>query len=78
MMNHIAKAFNPGTYTAAYARVIANTNKEIRAGSIKPLFKLMATVGTLGYTMEWYAKERHHVAHKRAILEAAEKAGGHH
>lgn len=73
-----AKAFNPGTYTTAYANMTANLHKDLRKGSIKPMFKAMLITGLVGYWMEWYAKERHHVAHKREIVEKAMAAEGHH
>lgn len=69
---------NPGTYTTAYTNMLSNLHKDMRKGSIQPMFKAMLIVGVVGYGMEWYVKERHHVAHKRDLIEKAMAAEGHH
>ncbi len=55
-MNGLSKMANPATYTNAFATFQANLHTSLRAGSIKPLFYTVGIIGTVGYSMEWYAK----------------------
>lgn len=56
VMGKVGKMANPATYTTAWTAFTANLHADVRKGSIKPLFKLMLTVGTVGYGMEYYGK----------------------
>ena len=77
VMSSLAKFANPAYYRGVYADIIANTHKDIRAGSGKPLFKAMAIVGITGYCMEYDLVGRYHVMDKQAIVKKAMEGHGH-
>lgn len=53
----LLKFINPKTYIcfakAQLEKTIANTSRDLRAGSINPIFKGMLLVGGIGYVMEY-------------------------
>ena len=47
------KLVQPSFYRGKYAELVASVHKDIRKGSIRPLFQAIAIIGVTGYTMEY-------------------------
>ena len=64
------KLVTPAFYKGQYAQIVASVHKDIRKGSIRPLFQAVAIVGITGYTMEYALKGRYapEVLHSCSVL----------
>ena len=54
----VSKAVSPAFYKAQYWKVVADTNKEIRQNSIRPLFKMMILTAIGMKSFQYYVVGR--------------------
>ena len=58
MLGTVKKIISPAFYKGLWASAVATTHAEIRAGSIKPMFKCMLITGLVMYSAEYYVVGR--------------------